>query len=135
MKMSALPDSFLRRMEKKDKPPGNAGLTSAEAQEKWARGQEKQLQNQCASLCRQRGLFFLQAPFGRKSGLPAGWPDFCIWVRPVPGFTPRIIMIECKAGNEKQTPDQIKFAEDYWNKTDCEVKVVYNLEQFRALIS
>ena len=137
--MSSLPDSFLRRMEKKDKPPGNAGLTTAEASEKWARGKEKELQNQCANLCRQRGLFFLQAPFGRKNGLPKGWPDFCVWlpIRTCGGFVEYsyTLLIECKVEGAHCSDDQISLHNDFFAKTGCVVSVVYNLEQFRSLIS
>lgn len=123
---TVLPDSFLRRIDPMDRPKGKAGVTTEEAQAKYARGQEKRLQNDCANLLRQRGIWFRQMPYGRKTPWP-GFPDFLI-VLP----SGMVMMLECKAGSGAQSQDQC----DFFDSLPAEeiYHVIYNLQQLQALL-
>lgn len=122
---TVLPDNFLRRMAVEDRPAGRAGMTSEQAQAKYAAGQEKALQRDVANLLRQRNIWFRQMPFGKKTPWP-GWSDiFCI----LPDGSP--LFLEMKSGQENQTTEQVEFEESL--PRTCYF-VIRNLTQLQDLL-
>lgn len=113
-------------MKPEDRPTGRAGMTAAEGQDKYAAGQEKALQRDCANLLRQRNIWFRQMPFGKKTPWP-GWPDFFI-VTPL-GFP---LFIEIKAGDNQPSQEQWEFGGSLPETADYHI--VRSIEQLQALL-
>jgi len=130
-----IPENIRRLMPKEDrKPLGKAGMTNEEAAQKWAAGQERELQNQMAALLRQRGLFFRQMPFGKKTPWK-GWPDFIIVLpRKAGQGVCSVLMVEAKAEGGALTEDQEGFHEEFTKLTYDEVLTVWNLAQFKNIL-
>ncbi len=130
MKPQVLPNSFLRRMAPEArKSMGKAGMTSVEANAKYERGKEKELQRDIANLLRQRGLFFLQAPFGRKSGLPDGWPDFSVFCK-----KGNYEFFEAKAEGGNLSPEQFGFTERLKAYRGHGVWIIRNLDELKKIL-
>jgi hypothetical protein len=124
---TVLPDSFLRRIDPKDRPAGKAGVTTEEAQSKYAKGQEKKLQSDCVNLLKLRGIWHRQMPFGKRppNGW-GGWPDLFIVLKT------GCLFVEVKSGVERQSADQLEFM---CSLPDPECyHVIYNLQQLQALL-
>lgn len=125
-----LPDTFLRRMSPADRPAGKAGMTNEQAQAKYAKGQEKKLQTDCANLLRQRNIWFQQMPYGRKTPWP-GWPDFIVF------YNGKTMMIECKVAGGKVSEDQIAFVESL-KEVRCSTiiyRVIFHLSDLQNILS
>lgn len=73
---TAIPDNILRRMEKAQRPKGNAGLTSEESEQKRIAKSEREIQEQIANLLRQRGIWFHRSRMDKRTTGPKGTPDF-----------------------------------------------------------
>lgn len=127
MNSNQLPDNILRRMEKKSRPAGNAGLTTEEANAKYAKGQEKLLQRDCANLLRQRGIWFRQMPFGKKTPWP-GWPDFTIF------HGTYTLLVECKAEGGTLSKDQEEFYDSLPTFQRQTYQVVFSLNDLIGLL-
>jgi hypothetical protein len=74
-----LPPNILEKMPKADRPKGVAGMTTPEIDAKNALKLERQIQSEIAQWLNLHEIYFIQAPFGKKSCLPTGHPDFTIF--------------------------------------------------------
>jgi len=127
MNSNALPDNILRRMAKDKRPTGKAGMTTDEANAKYAKGQEKALQRDCANLLRQRGIWFRQMPYGKKTPW-AGWPDFIVF------YGSYTLLVECKAQGGKLSRDQGEFCDSLPILQKQTYQVVFNLNDLIGLL-
>ena len=93
-----IPDHILRLMTKEDRPRGV--LTFAEIEEKRQVRLEKELQEQVASLLRQRNIVFNCSRMDRRKTDKVGWPDFTFAV------AGRACAVECKMPGENLRPEQ-----------------------------
>src|SRR3990167_7587217 len=96
-----LPDSFLRRIDPKDRVPmGKAGMTADECSDKAQAVAEKQMHNELIGWLNLNQIKFIHAPMNKKSPLPPGWPDFSIFTRG------GVRLIEFKTPSGKTSSDQ-----------------------------
>lgn len=80
---------------------GNLGLTSEEAQDKYAKREEaKQIQLPFAQWLGLHGIPYLQPRSDKKSGIRVGWPDFTVL------YGGKAVAIECKWPGCKLRPEQ-----------------------------
>lgn len=104
-----LPDRILRRMEPRDRPPGNAGLTAPEATEKANRKLEREEQRLFAAWLNLHALPHCWHRTDRATGCLPGVFDF--WV----GYESRSAWIEFKrhpgAFMSLMSPAQKEFAQ------------------------
>lgn len=142
--MKPLPDNILRRMSKEDRNPmGKAGVTMAEGDAKQTLKSEKELQQQCVAILRQRGIICNVSRMDRKKSDMVGWPDLTFSLKRtvgIPGHTvyplhkvPLPCAFECKINKEQPTEEQAKvmaqLMENGW-----EVRVVRSLQEFIDII-
>ena len=99
--MSILPDHILKRMSKNDRAAmGKSGRTMDEVTEQTEVRNEAQLQKQVRQLLNLNCCAVLQAPQGKASRMPAGWPDFTF------SLNGQACAIECKTKTGVVSPDQ-----------------------------
>jgi hypothetical protein len=99
--MTLLPDNILRRMSKSDRAAmGKSGRTMDEVTEQAEVRNEAQLQKQVRQLLNLNCCAVLQAPQGKASRMPAGWPDFTF------SLNGQACAIECKTKTGVVSPDQ-----------------------------
>jgi hypothetical protein len=124
----ALPESFLRCMDKQDrKPMGKAGLTLVEVFTKERAKNERQLQDSIAAYLRLREIPFYQARMDRKTTGKVGWPDFTF------PYCGRFVALEAKLPGEMPTSEQngVLLA---LMKQGAYVKIVHSLAEAVACI-
>jgi hypothetical protein len=98
-----LPDNILTKLSEADRRSlGRAGMTSAEAQAKYATGVERAEQKIFSMWLTQRGLYFIQARADRKSTIRVGHPDFSIF------RDGRTLFLEMKCPHAQPTKEQIQ---------------------------
>ncbi len=110
---------------------GRAGMTAAEGQAVVEAKTEKELQNHCINWLRLHCHCYLQIPFGKKTGIRAGYPDITVFL---PGG--KVLLVEAKspAGGEL-SEEQESFHAEYWAATGETVRVVRSLDEFRKLLT
>ena len=113
MKVAILPDNILRKMSAADRSKlGKAGRTYSEVCAAKAVRNEADLQKQVRQLLNLNCCAVLQAPQGKASRMPAGWPDFTF------SLNGRACAIECKTATGVVSPDQDamirKMVQDRW---------------------
>ena len=120
-----IPPNIARLMSNKDKPKSykSPEQISARSDEKL----EKVLQEQIASLLRQRGIPFHRNRMDKKTTGTVGWPDFCF------PYNGRFYGVECKIGSNRPSPSQ-ELCLDAITKCGGQADVVYSLEQFKSLL-
>ena len=96
---------------------------------KYLAGEERKLQQDCENYLRQRDIFYLRMPFGKATGLKAGFPDFVVF-----GRWATCLLIEMKAGAGKLSDDQKKLHAEYQRQTGQMVHVVTSFEDFVFLV-
>ena len=100
---SEVPDAMKRIMSKDDrKRLGKHSVTSDEAQATFVARNEKELQNQIASLLRRRGIWFDQDAMHKRRTGTKGTPDFLFAMKGLP------FAFECKFGSGELSKDQLK---------------------------
>src|SRR6478672_7540159 len=79
MKTELLPPNILKCMSKSDRK-GVLTREEIDLRKDWEF--ERDLHKHTENLLRQRNIVFTHARFGKKSPLPAGWPDFELRLAP-----------------------------------------------------
>lgn len=125
----AIPENVLRCMKPEDRRPlGKAGLTLPEIGEKQAAKREKELQENCASLLRQRNISFIRQRMDRRTTGPVGQPDFVFVIKGKP------YAVECKVGDGVLTAAQSemlwKMQNDGWT-----IRLVCTEHEFMAILN
>ncbi|HEX4646323.1 MAG TPA: VRR-NUC domain-containing protein [Verrucomicrobiae bacterium] len=125
-----LPENILRRLDPQARRAlGRAGRTSAESLA-WADARaERELQHDMENIMRQRNIWFTRSRMDKKTRARVGTPDFIIVLR-----GGRALAVEAKVEGGKVSADQEREFHQYFCQTDCQVKVVWNLAQFIALL-
>jgi hypothetical protein len=113
--LQALPASERKRL-------GRAGITRAEAQEKFNRGEEYKLQNLIRNWLLLKGLYFEWDPMHRRTSGKKGRPDFRICVSGL------WLAIECKASGETLNEEQAREA-NRLQASGGKFVVVYSLKR------
>ena len=108
-----LPENILNKMSLKDRAKlGKSGRTYSEVVQESEIRNESDLQKQVRQLLNLNCCAILQAPQGRASRLPKGWPDFTFAIRG------QACAIECKTATGVLSPDQSetlsKLTQDGW---------------------
>ena len=101
MKSTALPDNILRRMQREDRPSGNAGLTSQEAGEKCCKKLEREVHKEISRWLNLHNIPNFHSRVDRPSQIDPGLPDYALAVAGVP------ICLEVKVGGNKLRPEQV----------------------------
>ena len=101
-----LPDRLLKLMDPRDRPPGPAGLTAAQATDKNAQHLERDEQRIFAQWCQSHQLPFVWHSTAHRTKASVGCPDFIVGLR---GAT---LWIEFKCPGGKLSADQ----EDFLNR-------------------
>ena len=94
-------DRMLELMDKKDRPRGRAGMTSAEAADQYALTTEREMHRLFSSYCLLHGILYNHENPAKRSTSSVGWPDFRCFA---PGK--RFLAIEFKVRPNGLTPDQ-----------------------------
>jgi hypothetical protein len=95
-----LPPNILRRMAKKDRPKGNAGLLPEEAEAKQDDREERAIQIDIETDLLRRGIISSRPRMDRKSTIRKGWPDLTL------AYCGRFVGLEVKTATGKLSPDQ-----------------------------
>jgi hypothetical protein len=102
-----LPDKLVRMLPLEErKRLGRHCMTQEERQEKIDAKSEKQLQENIASLIRQRGITFNVSRMDRATTGKIGWPDFTFALPRKPYGIP--CAIECKLPGQEPTREQVE---------------------------
>ena len=97
------PDHLLKLMDPRDRPPGNAGLTAAEAGQAGDERLERDEQRIFARWCQSHQLPFVWHSTAHRTKASVGCPDFIVGLR---GVT---LWIEFKRPGGKLSADQEDF--------------------------
>lgn len=89
-------------------------------------GHERDLHDQIAAWCKQRGLFYVHSRMDKPTHYSLGTPDFIIACPS--GLT---LWIECKAKGGKQTPTQAGVAM-MLERTGHRFRLVHSMKEFLA---
>lgn len=108
--------------------------TQSDADAKFMKRSEKLLQEQIASLLRQRNLFFIRSRMDKKTSVQKGMPDFVIAI-PAQGSLARMLLVEVKVKGGKVSDDQLALHREYHEKTDDNVVVVWSLQEFKDILN
>jgi hypothetical protein len=94
-----LPDSVISKMNPKDRPRG--WVSGEEAQRRFKRGEEKNLQRLVANWLNLQGIYYEQERMDKRTSGKVGRPDFRCCVKG------KFVAIECKAEGCKLTDEQV----------------------------
>lgn len=129
MRMEELPENVRRCIPKDDRQEfGKAGVTSAEAQQKFERNAERKLHEQIVGFLRIKGVrFIVRSRMDRKTTNAVGTPDiiFC--------FCSKFIALEVKVGTNNLTNAQRQALEDIIEDGGISL-VVRSLEAVKTLL-
>lgn len=117
-----LPDNIIRRMDGKEKPKGNAGLTNAEADVKRSLRLEKEYHKQFCQWLDLHGFWYVHSTYGRKATIRAGLTDFIVL------FDGKVLCIEMKLQGQALGNEQGVF-ENYCYEQGLAHKVSYSAQQ------
>jgi hypothetical protein len=92
------PDSFISKMEKKDRPRG--WMPYDEAKKKFIAGEERKLQSLVANYLNLHAIYFEQDRMDKRTSGKKGRPDFRCCYRG------RFLAIECKAESGRLSSEQ-----------------------------
>lgn len=113
----------MRQRTERARNPAKAKADDAAKAEKYAEGQEKELQDQIQQFAEMKGCYVLRPRMDKKTNFRKGHPDLSIW-----GADKRSVLIECKAGDNEPDADQIKAINEL-RVAGAAVTVAYNLKQ------
>lgn len=127
--MASMPESMRRCVPKEERMAhGKAGVTSAEAQQKFERNAERKLHEQIMGFLRIRGVrFIVRSRMDKRPTNGAGVPDLIF------PFCGRFIALEVKIGSNKTTPEQAQAIEDIIEDGGIAL-VVRSLEAVKTLL-
>ena len=108
---SVLSDGFLKAMpEAERKQLGRAGMTAAEATQRWIGRSEKKLQDNVYTWLMREGIYFVNPRMDRKTTTRKGTPDFIACVESPSKPDGLFLAIECKAHRNTLTSEQAREA-------------------------
>jgi VRR-NUC domain len=103
---TTLPDHFLEKLFPEErKRLGKAGMTAAEAQEKYQARVEKEMRLHFSNWLMLRAIPFVTARHDKKSTIMVGWPDYTVL------WDNRVLCVEFKMAGQKPRPEQQKVIE------------------------
>lgn len=112
---------------------GKAGATIEEATAKEDLRLERELQSQISQFLSLRSITFINPPFGKKSQLPVGFPDFSFVWSGMPGQHVRPICIEAKGPVTKVTKEQYAMHERLRSE-GWEVYIVRSVAEVKSIL-
>jgi hypothetical protein len=103
-----VPEGFLLALPEEERNRlGRAGITQAQAEAKYAKGEERKLQDAIARWLAFEGIYFESDRMDKRTSGKKGRADFRICVPP----DGRWLSIEAKAGTRALTPEQAEQAD------------------------
>lgn len=115
-----------RRTEKARHPAAAAAVDTAK-REKWAAGEEKELQDAIEGYAQLHGCYVVRPPMHKRSQLPLGFPDLSIY------FCGRCVFVEAKTQGNDLSPDQIKCHKEM-RRCGCIIETVFTLQDAIAFV-
>lgn len=127
--MSSMPESMRRCVPKEERQAhGKAGVTTAEAQQKFDDKSERQFHDQIMGFLKVRGVnFIVRSRMDRRTTNAKGTPDFIF------AWCGSFVALEAKVGNNTCSPEQTKAIEDIIKDGGIAL-VVRSLEAVKTLL-